>query len=391
MGVSFQMRWLGRLALVGIILGWAGIRVAALPDRCEDVRGIAAVSERPLYCLALLTHDLPLDGGELAVTALAAAPDGTVYAASPLTGAVYALTPTGDADTYRAERIADGLTLPNALAWHDDTLYIAAGAGLYRWRDDVLTLLVDDLPSGAGFWTGGLAVGDDGTLYVGIGADCDACIPAEDRALILAFDADGGGRRVIARGLRHPAGLLWHDGALWVTDTADDRARGGRLDELNRITADDMSGTVPHFGWPYCVGAAHTPALPDAGFDCASAVAPVMTLPTRSAPQALAWHEGHLLVLLSGSASTDTLEGYLLAALPLDADGQPGAPRVVTPFYGAQALLNPLRAANRDRQYDGNGFWPHRLYGLTADQTGQLYISVGGGRIVRLRPLPASP
>ena len=53
-------------------------------------------------------------------------------------------------------------------------------------------LIVDDLPSGTGFWTGGLAIGSGGRLYVAVGAPCGNCeFDERERGAILSMNLDG--------------------------------------------------------------------------------------------------------------------------------------------------------------------------------------------------------
>jgi len=116
-----------------------------------------------LACLEEVINDP--GAGQLAFTALAPAPDGTLYAARPLTGEVVALTDSdGDHLPDTPSVVAEGLTLPNGLAYHDGALYISGGSHIYRLHGSQLETLVDDLPSGGGFWTGGIAVAD--RIYV---------------------------------------------------------------------------------------------------------------------------------------------------------------------------------------------------------------------------------
>ena len=71
------------------------------------------------YCLEHIITDPA--GEELAFTALAAAPDGTLYAARPLAGEVYAITDTDqDGLPDSALVVADELTLPNGLDYHEN-------------------------------------------------------------------------------------------------------------------------------------------------------------------------------------------------------------------------------------------------------------------------------
>lgn len=336
------------------------------------------------WCLEKIIQDE--SGGELSFTALAAAPDGTLYAARPLAGEIYALTDgNGDGLPETATRLLEGLTLPNALAYANDSLYISGGPHVYVYRDERLTVLVNDLPTGTGFWTGGIAIGPDGRLYVGIGAECDACIPGDPaRGTILSFAADGSDRQVIAEGLRQPAGLAFRDGVLWAGDTVrnglDDIAD---LDELNRIE------TGTHYGWPYCIGGDNLPDL-QSDFDCARAAKPALTLPTQSTPVALTTYSSStlpaatdsLLVVLSGNYNRSVLTGYTLVMIHFNESGQPLPPRTILPEAPTPERIIPIQKIH----YQASGFWPHRPLGVTVSREGWIFVSAGGGRIYALRP-----
>ena len=69
----------------------------------------------------------------LALAALAVAPDGTLYAASPLRGEVWALRDSdGDRLPDDAQLAVTGLTLPSGLDWGGDALYITGGPNIWR-------------------------------------------------------------------------------------------------------------------------------------------------------------------------------------------------------------------------------------------------------------------
>jgi glucose/arabinose dehydrogenase len=190
-----------------------------------DMRGqnLSPCGERPTYlsnpwvdgtrfCLESIIHDE--SAGELGFTSLAAAPDGTLYAARPLQGQILAITDSDDDGLPDSSRIvAENLTLPNGLAYHDGALYISGGVHIYKLIDEKIETLVDDLPSGGGFWTGGIAIGDDERLYVATGAPCDACQPDDPmRGAILSYALDGSDRQIVAEGLRQPVGLAFRAG-----------------------------------------------------------------------------------------------------------------------------------------------------------------------------------
>lgn len=339
------------------------------------------------WCLEQVIHDE--SAGELGFAALAAAPDGTLYAARPLYGQVLALTDSdGDGLPESPRVIVEGLTLPNGLACHDGALYIAGGAYVHRWRDGQLATLTDALPAGAGFWTGGITVGPDERLYVAIGAACDYCEQSDSaRGTIISMTLDGADLQVVASGLRNPADVAFRDGVLWTLDTARDGLRGmPDLDELNRVS----SGAF--FGWPYCIGATNQPDTLTSSYNCAQAVAPALTFPTHSTPLGLASYEsetfphiqGALLVALAGSSHQARLEGYALAVVRFDENNAPAETQIIIPEksinYAAEAL--DLQSTH----YQGSGLWPRRPLDVTVSVQGWVYLSVGGGRILALRP-----
>ncbi len=333
-----------------------------------------------LACLEQVINDP--SAGTLAFTALAVAPAGTLYAARPLAGEVYALTDSdGDFLPDKAQLIADGLTLPNGLTVDGGALYIAGGSHVYRWQDGALTTLVSDLPSGGGFWTGGIAI-DDGRLYVTTGAPCDFCAADDSaRGAVLSYALDGSDRQVVATGLRQPVNLALMDGELWVTDSAREGLFDTPdLDELDRVEVG------ANFGFPYCVGVANTPDM--AGFDCANAAAPAVALPTASTPTGLAVYrggaipllEGKLIVALNGSYNQLDLRGFAIVT--------------VDPLTGTVAPLIPARPENtpntdfsvQEMNYRGSGFYPQRPLDVAVSDEGWLYVSITDGRILALRP-----
>lgn len=335
------------------------------------------------YCLERVV-DAP-QTGRLGFSALAFAPDGRLFATRPLTGELVVLTDgDGDGLPESPQVVADGLTLPNGLAFDGDALYISGGAHVYRWHDGALETLVDDIPSGAGFWTGGLAVGPDERIYVGTGAPCDLCTPDDrERGAILSYALDGSDRQLVATGLRHPADVAFAGDVLWTVDSASGALRNRpALDELNVVTPGS------DFGWPACIGADNAVFLPGRN-DCAAATPPAATLPTHSNPVGLAYYQGEtfpaldgkLLVVLQGSNNAAHMEGYALVAVdPAAADAPytlviPGYPD----DYAEQFTLQHLN-------YRTSGLWPRRPLDVAVSPDGWLALSVGDGRILALRP-----
>jgi glucose/arabinose dehydrogenase len=330
------------------------------------------------YCLELVMDDP--SAGELAYTALATAPDGSLYATRPLTGELLILEDTNaDGLPDASRQLATGLTLPNALVFTGDKLLIAGGSHIYQWQTETgIEVLVDNLPIGTGFWTGGIAVDKNGRIYVGIGAACDPCITASQpasRGVILSFAPDGTDRQVVATGFRQPAGLTWWQNALWVTDNAPTGLDSGSYDELNRV--DSFQGQ--DFGFPDCVTNSNLEET-----DCGGVIPPVFTFPTTSNPisltpyNSMAFPEltGSLLVVLNGSYNDSRLRGYEIGAIHFDETGHPSIYETLIPDLATFGL-----------QYQGSGFFPHRPYGIAVSPEGWIYISIGGGKIYAIRPL----
>jgi glucose/arabinose dehydrogenase len=331
-----------------------------------------------LACLERVIDDD--SAGVLGYSALAAAGD-SLYAARPLSGEIVRLIDgDGDGLPEMPGTAARGLALPYALTWHEDVLYVRGRGAVYRLdAAGTLTTLVDDLPMGE-FPVGGIALWD-GRLYVGLGAVCDACPALTDatgieRGGVVSFALDGSDRRVEAVGLRSPNALVVHDGALYVSDSAPDaHIDTPLLDEINRLTPG------ADFGFPSCLGA-------DSGAACADVTRPVVLLPTGSDPLAMASYShdllpslnGRLLVVLYGSRGRVDLRGYQVVA----ADPQTG---LVVDVMPARPDDSPISAFTPvEMSYRGSGFYPHRPLGVTVTSAGWVMLSVGGGRIMALRP-----
>lgn len=324
-----------------------------------------------------------------AFTALEVAADGSLFATRPLAGAVMRVYDSdGDLLPDALELFADGLSLPNGLAAHGDALYVAGGAQIYRIdAGGAVETLVDDLPTGTGFWTGGLAIGADERLYVAIGAPCDRCEFSDpERGAILSMNLDGSDRRVVASGFRQPADLAFYRGSLWTLDSAPLDMKGG-VDELNRVQDGGW------YGFPSCIGEAA---------DCADAQPPVMAFAAGATPSSLVAypHDIHpgakdtLLVVLSGAPSVVDIVGYKLIMISFDDADKPLGAAVVAPYVwesGRQAWLPYHGDALHFRKFAhinelGFGFFPQQPLAIAVNEYGWMYLSMTGGQIIALRP-----
>lgn len=329
-----------------------------------------------LWCLEqVIRYD---SAGELAFTALATAPNGTLFATRPLSGEVLAITDTNtDGLPDSAQVVVRNLTLPNGLLFYEDALYITGGSNLYRLRDGQMSTLRDDIPAGSGFWTGSLAVGPDERLYFATGANCDQCSQVEQgRGTIFSTSLDGTDLQPFASGFRNPADLTFFENQLWVIDSSlmplADAASPS--DELNLVLRDS------HHGFPSCLQ------------DCPTASSPFYAFPHASQPLGITAYQSDtfssltdtLLVTLGGDYNSVTLAGYMLIALTPQADGQ-FAQNVLIPDL---SLLDTQRSifTTQELSYRRSGFWPHRPLDVAVSPEGWIYVSISGGRIIALRP-----
>ena len=193
--------------------------------------------------------------------------NGTVFVGSRKTNKVYAVVDRDNDHKADAVHIImdtdtapDGarLRMPCGVAFRDGSLYVAAISHILRF-DHIETrlnfppkpvIVTADYPKAAHHGWKFIAFGPDGKLYVPVGSPCNVCERDEEIfGTITRINADGSGREIIARGIRHTVGFDWHPetGELWFTDNGGD-GLGDDFpgDELNRI-----SEVGQHFGFPY--------------------------------------------------------------------------------------------------------------------------------------------
>ena len=224
--------------------------------------------------------------------------DGNLFVGTRRGGKVYAVRAplSGDPEVLV---IAEGLKMPNGVAFRDGALYVAENQRILRYPGIESRLedppppevVGEELPydSALHSWKY-IAFGPDGRLYAPLGAPCNVCDEPEFGKL-LSMRADGSDRQVVARGIRNTVGFDWHpqSGELWFTDNGRDML-GDDVPpcELNRV---DRQGQ--HYGFPFC----HGGDIPDPEFaalgQCSESVPPVQRLAPHSAPLAVHFYEGN--------------------------------------------------------------------------------------------------
>jgi glucose/arabinose dehydrogenase len=251
---------------------------------------------------------------------------GTVFVGTRGAGNVYAII------NGKKYTIASGLNMPNGLAYHKKSLYIAAVDKLYRidnieanLSNPKLILVSDIFPRESHHGWRYIDFGPDGRLYMAIGAPCNVCLQ-EDYAQIRSMKADGTDQQVVAKGIRNSVGFSWHpqNNKLWLSNNGRDLL-GDDIppDELIRV---DKKGQ--HFGFPYC----HAGMVPDpdyGDFSCDTFSHPAKQLGAHVAPLGITFYTGNmfpqtyknqLFVAEHGSWNRSKKVGYRVAVATLDGD-----------------------------------------------------------------------
>ena len=388
------------LALTITIIDAQQAELERCPDRATVIHDELFADNRR-WCVESILHDRQIE--PYSFTALEIAPDGSLFATRPLSGAVMAIRDSdGDGLPDKMETFAEDLTLPMGLAFHDQHLYVSGGNHIYRIAESgAIDIIVDDLPSGSGFWTGGITVGDDNRLYLALGAPCDNCeFDERERGAILSMNLDGSDRRVIATGFRHPADVAFFRGQLWTLDSAPFDAEHKALDELNLVEPGGW------YGFPYCLGAGQSNTSARE-IDCAEAIAPVMLFGSGANPVSLAAFphdtlpgtEDTLVVVLSGEPSQIDIVGYKVIMITFDEANLPLGATILIPYrkLDLRQAYTPYRDEGLFwKKYIwlselGFGIYPQQPLAVAVHPRGWIYISITGGRIIALRPRQLEP
>lgn len=260
---------------------------------------------------------------------------GTMLVSEPQEGAVIALRDTdGDGISDARHILLRRLRLPHGLAFRPDVsppqLYVAETDKIVRYRYDPRALAatdprkVVDLPGGGGHHTRTIRFGPDGRLYITVGSSGNVLVEKDKRrAAMLVADADGGGTRVFARGLRNTVFFIFDPaGRIWGNDMGRDML-GDDIppDELNIVREGG------DYGWPYCYGNRVPDPFGGTKEMCARTEAPVFGYQAHSAPLGLAFidrpgwpkdWQGDLIVAFHGSWNRSAPTGYKLVRLDVE-------------------------------------------------------------------------
>jgi len=184
-------------------------------------------------------------------------PNGTIFVGTRSEGRVYAiLNSTGKHKADKVIPVAEGLDMPNGVAFRDGSLYVAEVSRIIRFKDieknlehpPAPELINDNFPTDHHHGWKFIRFGPDGWLYVPVGAPCNICNPGDPYAAIHRMKPDGSAKEIFARGVRNTVGFDWNPqtNELWFTDNGRDWL-GDNLppDELNCAPHKGMN-----FGYP---------------------------------------------------------------------------------------------------------------------------------------------
>jgi glucose/arabinose dehydrogenase len=304
--------------LLAVLLSSAALSAAAQPSQLPLER----IRLPPGFRIELLAT-VP-NARSLAVGA-----KGTLFVGSRSGSAVHAVTPDG-----KVSKVADGLSVPNGVAFRDGALYIAEVGKIYRIDDvekDLSSvqkpkIVFDKLPTDVHHGWKFIRFGPDGRLYIPIGAPCNIC-DREGYGLIGFLDLKTKAFEVHSKGVRNTVGFDWHPVTreLWFTDNGRDWL-GDELpaDELNRAPRAGM-----HFGFPYC----HQGNLPDPEFGrtrkCAEFTPPAQNLGAHVAALGMRFYTGtmfpaeyrnQIFIAEHGSWNRSRKTGYRISVVKTDGD-----------------------------------------------------------------------
>lgn len=286
----------------------------------------------------------------------------------------------------RRSDLLTGLTSPFGVAWHEDTLYVAAADAIlaypYRLGETSISAepnLLTPLPGGPinHHWTKDLALGPDGRfLYASVGSNSNAGergLEAEKgRAAIWQVDRETGAAKIFASGLRNPNGLNFHPetGELWtVVNERDELGPNLVPDYMTSVQEDGF------YGWPWSYYGQHVdprvrPVRPEL---VEKAIPPDYALSSHVAALGLAFTNDSAMpeafrsgafVGNRGSWNRNEFNGYKVIYVPFD-QGRPSGPAVdvVTGFLADDVVRG-------------------RPVGLAIDGTGALLIADDAGNTV---------
>jgi len=249
----------------GFILLFLGI-LAELNLLCAKQLPIETIILPPGFKIEIFAH------GVLNARSMVRTPKGTLFVGTRRLDKVYALVDTDN--DFKADKfytIAEGLIMPNGVAFKDGSLYVAEVNRVLRFDNIEKRLdnppkpvvVRDNFPKKRHHGWKYIAFGPDGMLYVPVGAPCNVCDKEKENpmfATIMRMKSTGENLEIFAHGVRNTVGFDWHPVTkeLWFTDNGRDWMGDNQPpDELNVAPKKGL-----HFGFPFF----HGKSIPDPKF-----------------------------------------------------------------------------------------------------------------------------
>ncbi|MBX3063349.1 MAG: hypothetical protein KF726_10270 [Anaerolineae bacterium] len=361
-------RWRGALLtmLVTLAVSSSAFSISKADSQPKCLQRVEWVYFPPETCLETVVQ-VPSTPGIISIAGLAFTPDGSLYFTRPAENAVWSVSPR--ADGYFSEPEPFAVSLPEqpfGLAYDAETesWFVSADTMIYRLRDtdqdgtaDELTVLVRDLPGGAGGWLGDVRIGKDRRLYVAKAATCADCVDTDQRrSALLSFAMDGSNMRIIATGLTDAFSFDWTpDGALYIVDNVSQTQPA----ELNVVPANETNLNFRE-------------------------VAPVVTFDAGSHPTGLAYYDDPrfadyqrgLFVVFAGSWNNVAVTGHEMVFVQLDDNYK---------VMDVKRLIPNSQRSTSDASLIKTSLHPYRPYDLAIGVDGWLYMAIAEGRIYRFR------
>jgi glucose/arabinose dehydrogenase len=308
-----------------------GSLLFAASGQGETALPLHLITLPPGFTISIYAHDVPN------ARSMVLGPPGTLFVGSRSAGNVYAIVDRdGDQQADEVITVAQGLNMPNGVAWREGALYVAEVNRILRF-DNIAgqlqqppppVVVNEHFPSERHHGWKFIRFGPDDMLYVPVGAPCNVCQRADERyASLMRLHPDGTGLEVFAHGIRNSVGFDWHPvtHVLWFTDNGRDMlGDDAPPDELNRAPQPGL-----HFGFPYC----HGGDLPDPEFGrehpCQAFTPPVQKLGPHVAALGMRFYTGtmfpqqyHQQIFIAEHGSWNRSEpiGYRVTTVQLNQD-----------------------------------------------------------------------
>jgi glucose/arabinose dehydrogenase len=332
-----------------LVVAWGGLGLSA---RHGPELPLHLLTLPPGFAISVYAPHVPN------ARSLALSPNGTLFVGTRTAGNVYAVV-DHDRD-HKADEVitlAQGLNMPNGVAWRNGALYVAEVNRILRFdnieaqlRQPPQPVVVhDSYPRDRHHGWKFIRFGPDGLLYVPVGAPCNVCERRDERyATITRLRSDGTHVEIFAHGVRNSVGFDWHPltQALWFTDNGRDRM-GDDLppDELNHAPRPGL-----HFGFPYCHGGDILDPEYGAKRRCAEFTPPALKLGPHVAALGMRFYTGsmfpqayhnQIFIAEHGSWDRSVPIGYRITQVRLDGN------RVVRYEVFAEGWLQSGRAWGR--------------------------------------------